>query len=402
MIVIAAVTYNGTPAPAEMRGEFGPQGGTLGRGTDNLLSLPDPARHVSRVQGRVRWDGERYWIANVSDANPLFLNDEEVESRKEAPLSPGDELRVGLYVLSVRDPADHLADTRSMLAMPPARVTTPPARGTTPPGAKGTTGALPGDSMEALLGGAGVRADSPFSDLLGGSPPIDLPPAASPASAAGASLFDPIPSRGQPDPIAPPSRTSAMPSNVDPLAGMAQPFDPLAPSAGLPSGDPFADLLAPSGNGAPLAPSARRDPPGAFAGGTIPADFDPFADPGAGAKHNSDDPLRDLAAGGISLGEVNRETPKSLVDFDVARNADPQFALHAGTPSLVDPLQAVDPMQLFGGPDDRLVVSRALASTAPPMRDDSPELGAFFAPARAIEDPSLPVRPPSALPADPP
>jgi type VI secretion system FHA domain protein len=101
MIEIQAFNYNGRPPPSELRGIFGPEGGTLGRGPDNQLTLPDPARHVSRVQASIRFDGTRYLIANVSTANPIFLNEEEIESGAERPIHPGDALRVGLYQLIV-------------------------------------------------------------------------------------------------------------------------------------------------------------------------------------------------------------------------------------------------------------------------------------------------------------
>jgi FHA domain-containing protein len=82
----------------------------------------------------------------------------------------------------------------------------------------------------------------------------------------------------------------------------------------------------------------------------------------------------------------------SLVDFTLDGRSNPQDALRGGTPSLVDPLQAVDPMKLFGGAEDRLLADAPgePAAGALPMRDDMPELGAFFAPPRSIEDPALP------------
>jgi FHA domain-containing protein len=379
MIEIVAVSYNGQPTPSEMRGEFGPAGGTLGRGSDNLLPLPDPARHVSRVQGRVRWDGKRFWIANVSDANPLFLNDEEIDSRKEAPLAPGDELRVGLYVLRVRELSRSAADARLSApagapgAVPPPDVV-PPARG------------LPGDSMAALLGVSPPSGDNPFADLLGGGGAPDLR-AGTPSISARSS-----PDRGADPGVAdnpflpaqgpPPAATAPA---VTPVA-----FDPQLMSDTSRSGDPFADLLGPGGGNPSRPPAPHADSAKSFPGGTIPDDFDPFVQPSALPNRNSDDPLRDLAASGIDLRAVQGEAGKSLVDFDPGRDAAPPDPLRSGTPSLVDPLEAVDPMKLFGGPDDRLVISNELANPIQaPMPDNLPELGAYFAPARSMEDPAL-------------
>jgi len=170
MIEIYAQSYNGQPASADLRCVFGAEGGTFGRGNDNQLPLPDPARHVSRVQGRVRWDGVRYWIANTSDANPLFLNDEEIEARRERPLAAGDEIRVGLYVLRVRDAAEAGVVYRA----PPAQVAPPPPAHPSPPPAP-----INQASIDALVGGS-LPGDNPFADLIGAS---SGPGAASPAAA---------------------------------------------------------------------------------------------------------------------------------------------------------------------------------------------------------------------------
>ena len=74
MIEIYVASYNGRAPSNELSGWFGPEGGTLGRGADNRLVLPDPARHVSRTQARIRFDGTGFFIANISEANPLFVN----------------------------------------------------------------------------------------------------------------------------------------------------------------------------------------------------------------------------------------------------------------------------------------------------------------------------------------
>ena len=88
----------------------------------------------------------------------------------------------------------------------------------------------------------------------------------------------------------------------------------------------------------------------------IPDDFDPFsAKPSADAMRNTDDPLRALAEGAMDLGGVAPVTPPlSLVDFEPKVTRDPLEAL-GGSPSLVDPHDAVDPLQMFGGDDDKLL-----------------------------------------------
>src|SRR5438067_1040648 len=102
MIEIYVASYKGITPPLELKGLFGSEGGTIGRGNDNQLVLPDPGRHVSRLQARIRYDGQRFLIANISTANPLFINDAELPSGSELPIAPGDDLRIGLYALGVR------------------------------------------------------------------------------------------------------------------------------------------------------------------------------------------------------------------------------------------------------------------------------------------------------------
>jgi len=99
---ISVVSYQGKPPPEPASAVFGREGGSIGRGPANTLVLADPNRFVSRVQARVTFDGDRLSITNASTANPLLVNDREVEAGAKAPLADGDELRVGLYVLRIR------------------------------------------------------------------------------------------------------------------------------------------------------------------------------------------------------------------------------------------------------------------------------------------------------------
>ena len=374
MLEIYAQSYNGQPASADLRCVFGPDGGTFGRGSDNRLPLPDPARHVSRVQGRVRWDGVRFWIANTSDANPMFLNDEEIEARRERPLAAGDEIRVGLYVLRVREAADAGIEYRPP---PPVQRPAPVA----PPAAPVAPRApIHQASIDSLVGGGGLQSDNPFADLIGG----------------GGAAAAPAPA---------PMRTAAPTAPVaDSFADLlGSPSAPAAAPAQVPinAADPFGDLLGtPSAAHATPAHAPSRESR-AFSKGTIPDDFDPFsAKPSTEAMRNTDDPLRALAEGAVDLGGVGAPPPPSLVDFEPKVTRDPLEAL-GGTPSLVDPHDAVDPMQIFGGDDNKLLGASndVIPAGALPMDDGLALLDGPFAPGRSLPDPSAPV---AAPPPEPP
>lgn len=206
MIEIYVTSYNGRSPPLELKAVFGPTGGTLGRGVENRLVLPDPARHVSRLQAQIRLDAGGFRIANVSAGNPLFLNDREIASGDEQPLVPGDELRVGLYVLGVREsrapdapaPAPAADDAlRSQETIRPV----PIASGSLPISLR-SPGGVASDPFADLLGtntaaapagAARAAATDPFADLMQGAapaghavPPPSVPPAVAPAAAASA------------------------------------------------------------------------------------------------------------------------------------------------------------------------------------------------------------------------
>jgi len=354
------------------------------------------------VQGRVRWDGVRYWIANTSDANPMFLNDEEIEARRERPLAAGDEIRVGLYVLRVRESADAGIEYRPPPAVPRPSAVQAPA--VSPPAVPHAP--IHQASIDALVGG-GLQTDNPFADLIGG---------------AGASDPAPAPMRMSPPPAAPASNpfgdllgSSSAPSVSHAPAAPANAADPFgdllgssaatpmaeAPAAPANAADPFGDLLGTPSSQPGTAPAPRSN---AFPHGAIPDDFDPFsAKPSSEAMRNTDDPLRALADGAVDLASLAPSSPPlSLVDFDPKATRDPLDAF-SGTPSLVDPHDAVDPLQMFGGDDAKLLGAGGdiIPAGSIPMDDGLPLLDGPFNPGRSLHDPLAPVAAPPLEPAPP-
>ena len=70
-LTLAVETYQGIPTDAPLSCRFGAAGGTIGRGSDNTLVLPDAAKTVSRVHARIDWteDGWRLGcLAHTCDA----------------------------------------------------------------------------------------------------------------------------------------------------------------------------------------------------------------------------------------------------------------------------------------------------------------------------------------------
>jgi predicted component of type VI protein secretion system len=99
-IVLRVVAFKGVGIePIEV--EFGPFGGSIGRGRDNQLALPDPERFISRVQARVVvLHGGGYAIEHYG-VNPIAINGQLVVKGAVVPLVQGDVMLIGEYEIAV-------------------------------------------------------------------------------------------------------------------------------------------------------------------------------------------------------------------------------------------------------------------------------------------------------------
>lgn len=134
MLDILALSYNDLPPVVPLRGRIPAEGGGLGRGADNVLVLPDPARLVSRRHGLFALRDGAMTLMNVSDGNPFFINDIEVAPGTCLEVSDADLLHIGGYVLRLRfreatpahSPADSRGDSPDVAAAAPAQATSSP------------------------------------------------------------------------------------------------------------------------------------------------------------------------------------------------------------------------------------------------------------------------------------
>ena len=101
MIKIAVVSYNDEAPSSELAAVFGPERQTIGRSEDNFLVLPDAKHYVSRTQAAVWSDGQSHMLVNLSQANPIAINGQEIEAEREYPIHVGDQVQIGLYRLVV-------------------------------------------------------------------------------------------------------------------------------------------------------------------------------------------------------------------------------------------------------------------------------------------------------------
>jgi FHA domain-containing protein len=378
-LVIRAVSLAGQPLTHAMTARFDAHGGTLGRSDSNTLALPDPRRHISRLQAEVVLQGAHYVLRNAGNANPIAVNQTSLPPGASAPLAHGDELQVGAYVLrvSLEDPQSRprtgppvtaaQIPAHTVIMASAAEPKTHPRRASNPLGPSTSHGTGPqtvglGDlhapSYTSPYSGA-TSATNPFADLLG--------PAAAPVAA---------PSPGRAPPAAAPGPRGVAPA---PPA-----LAPAARGAAAPAPAPNPWAVSPGGGAA----SPPRSP--------LPDDFDPFATtttiggvraPAPGATH--DDPF---------AGLVDRGAPAAPAGSPLMP-ADPIAAMLPPSSQSIDELFGLSPVA--AGPR-RDIIGDFLADAPAPRADDT-------AAARGAEgqrkrgganlDPLAMFEPPSAAPA---
>lgn len=173
-LLIRAVSLAGQPLTQPITGVFDDRGGTIGRAETCTLMLPDPERHISRVQAEVSQDARGYAVRNVSHANPIVVNGRPVPSGRSVLLSDGDDLQIGSYLLRVSRTSQV---TAAPMAPAPAPAPMPVAAPAVPPPAAAAA-FDPFDSAAWSAPGASVPSGRPGPfDGLGGFEPAAPPPA---------------------------------------------------------------------------------------------------------------------------------------------------------------------------------------------------------------------------------
>lgn len=248
---ISILSLNGVPLAHARYYDFETAGGGIGREDGNELVLPDEKRHISRLQARVQCIGGQFFLEDRG-ANPSSVNDRPVGQGNRVPLSAGDRIAIGGYLLQVDyEPAPQRIST-------PARMTpTSDPLGLSPGGAASWSDNDPFAPQPA--GGRAAVAEPPHaapSSSFSSDDPFAVFKVASPASQE-------LP--GSAGPVAP-ARSPATPS-VDPLG------------LGLERNEPSVDELfgsLHSGGSDPFAGTPLSDTPSATTSGSL-ADVNPLA-----------------------------------------------------------------------------------------------------------------------------
>lgn len=97
---ISVKSFSGAPPIHPLGFDFGERGGSIGRDESNELRLPDPDRHVSRVQARVERKGRQFFLVDMG-ANPSLVNGRPLGKGNRVALQGGEEIVIADYVLRV-------------------------------------------------------------------------------------------------------------------------------------------------------------------------------------------------------------------------------------------------------------------------------------------------------------
>ena len=104
---LSVISEHGTHLGARSTKVFDAHGGTIGRGTDNDWSLPDPERYLSVKHARVDFRAGRYVLIDTS-SNGTFVNGAPVPLGKHCDytLQDGDFVSLGDYrvLVSIDEP----------------------------------------------------------------------------------------------------------------------------------------------------------------------------------------------------------------------------------------------------------------------------------------------------------
>ena len=347
--------------PPQSSCDFLPPGGTIGRGVDNNLVLPDNDRTISRLQAivHITADGECR-ITNRGNVTRVELNDIPLERGRQVELQDGDILGIDEYRLLVND-LNAAAQPVPQAVAPVARPVQPapviqPAQPAQPAKAAEGTAAIPSEIWDSLAKEFSIADSISTSRIKPAAPAIASDPLAA----------EPTENRNPEDPLA--QFKTSEPLNLDrrsqaPEALFSQ--DELFKSDSIFNDHTPTTLVQPSVEKA-LQPPAKAD------------ELDPLALFGGGkstpAQLNSDDPLGLMMSGAVPLAHLDNEPsaaqqkassetpPASSNKQDLFGNADDL----SRSPLFADePPAAAKP----DAPQDDFSASTLLADEPPAARD---------------------------------
>nr|WP_310617402.1 type VI secretion system-associated FHA domain protein TagH [Pantoea cypripedii] len=177
--------------PPQALFDFLPPGGTIGRGVDNNLVLPDDDRTISRLQAivHITADGECR-LTNRGNVTRVMLNDIPLERGRQVELQDGDILGIDDYQLLVND--INAQQPTQPPKTPSQPVAKPAVIADEPPAAAGSaTAAIPSEIWDSLAKEFSISDDLSKPNKVAPAAP-EVNPLTAPAS----------PERNPEDPLA--------------------------------------------------------------------------------------------------------------------------------------------------------------------------------------------------------
>src|SRR3954447_2135519 len=104
-LMITVTRQDDQPLRDALKAEFGDGGGTIGRGNDCTLVLPDPERQISRTHARIAMRGSDFVLHDEGSAIPVVINGEPLGKGRNNVIRAGDEILIGPYAMRVDAPA---------------------------------------------------------------------------------------------------------------------------------------------------------------------------------------------------------------------------------------------------------------------------------------------------------
>ncbi|ARJ41269.1 hypothetical protein B1H58_04080 [Pantoea alhagi] len=281
--------------PPQSSCDFLPPGGTIGRGVDNNLVLPDNDRTISRLQAivHISADGECR-ITNRGNVTRVELNDIPLERGRQVELQDGDILGIDEYRLLVNDlnataqPAAHVAPP---VARPAPQVPAPQAQPTPLAKAADGTAAIPSEIWDSLAKEFSIADSISTSRMKPAAPAATEHPLTAPQT-ENRNPEDPLAQFKTSEPLSLDRRSQTPDAlfNQDELFKSESIFNDSTPTTLV---QPAADKAA-----QPKAKPDELDPLALFGGGkSTPAQI------------NSDDPLGLMMGSAVPLAHPDDETP---------------------------------------------------------------------------------------------
>ena len=407
--------------PPQSSCDFLPPGGTIGRGVDNNLVLPDNDRAISRLQAivHITADGECR-ITNRGNVTRVELNDIPLERGRQVELQDGDILGIDEYRLLVND-LSAAAQPAAQDAAPvsrPAPQPQPKMAPAQPAPSAGGTAAIPSEIWDSLAKEFSISDSISANRAKPAAPTSDAHPLTTP-TAENRNPEDPLVQFKTGEPLSFDRRSQAPDTLFE--------KDELFKSDSIFNDNTPTTLVQPAAEKAaqPKPKGDELDPLALFGGGnTTPAQL------------NSDDPLGLMMGGAVPLAHPDDEPAQQNPHHAASDAAAPQVAaardsdlfgasgasaqpsgspqdLSGASGSAVQPSEAPQDLfdtsgsisqpsgshqDLFGGVDD--LASSPLFADEPPQRV---EKDADFAAPEQAEDEALSASPLFAdLPADEP